>query len=195
MKKTIDDVFEWAWFDESLKDYCLEHPYVLNSALASIKNYMNGSRSLLENISSLSLPSLWILSLENIIHDVSCSFDRVDPKIMNWFDGESYDLWIIEAKIYRSNNNLSHRQVIDFMTDEMNFRKFSLWEAIYIAQYILDSWQFDRPNKYLVIYIKDQYEWKDCRVLLCRYDSGSVEIYVNQMDPWDVRTPWVLYAL
>ncbi len=133
--------------------------------------------------------------LWQIVERLMRVFDYVDPKILSWFgvNNEQLPFPDFTVSYYQSLMNLSHRQARDGAQALSVFKEYSLIQALIIAEQAVKEGLLDWPRKYLITYITDRYENKPCRVLAYRYDSGSVEVYVNQMDAGDVWTTGVGY--
>jgi hypothetical protein len=195
--KNLSGLLSWVTIGdgEGNIQYLLKHPYLLYKIIAQIRR-MNTGKNLL-HVSGLECQGNVVkpIFLDEIVTRLEKTFKYVDPKILRWFGGDYEQLPFTDLHVsyYQSQDNLSHRQAQESAKQQNVFQEYSLIQALLLAEEAVRKGLLNWPRKYLIIYLKDRFEGKPCRVLGYTYDDGSIEIYVNQMDPGDVWTPGVGY--
>lgn len=195
--KNLTALLSWVSGGDDSEDikYLLKHPYLLYRVLAQIRRLKTGKNLHHEVDLYCNGVVTKPLFLGDVVSQIENTFSYVDPKILNWFGCYYEQLPFLDLQVsyYQSQDNLSHRQVHESAKNQGIFQEYGLIQALLLAQEAVRKGLLDWPRKYLIIYLKDTFEGKACRVLAYAYDDGSIEVYVNQTDPGDVWTPGVGY--
>jgi hypothetical protein len=195
--QNLSNLLAWVASSDGEKNiaYLLKNPYVLYRVLAQIRRLSSGINLYHVKNFYITGPAVSPLCLFNVVSSLEETFNYVDPKIIAWFGPQYKQLPFMDIKVgyYQSQDNLSHQQARDSAERQGILKEYSLVQGLLLAQKAVQLGLLDWPRKYIIIYITDRYERRPCRILAYRYDNGSVEVYVNQMDPGDVWTPGVGY--
>ena len=196
--KKLRSLISWIFSGDSIEDikYLLHHPYLLYKIFAEVRRTKTGKNLHAGPPIHCKGSGDQSVFLHEAVSQIENTFSYVDPKILNWFgeDLEQSPFQNFQVSYYQSQDNLSHSQAQESAKNQGVFKEYSLVQALLIAERAVQMGLLDWPRKYLIIYITDRFEGKRCRILGYSYDDGSIEIFVNQMDPGDVWTPGVGYV-
>ena len=129
----------------------------------------------------------------NVAHDLSKilltkkkggKIDWLDLDIVNWFGNITIEgrKEKITTYVYRFLKDLTHQKIISTGKRFSVYRKYNLFDAISLAQKLIDVGEIKTPGTGVIIYLEEEYNSNPCRLSVFRSSDGKLHVGVYRVD-------------